>query len=175
LRATPISPFNYDPEVAAKSCFDLDTGNPIPPDCLLSYAEVINGYDTHSESKFDYGNLPGWTQRKHVQVTSVKYIGKEGNKLEEQEVGLSTDEIIEYGMDIEQAVSKLKEAATTNSYQELADILEVSRAEVSRICSDKRKPSVVLAEKILETEFPEGEFGRAVEHGVIEIDIEDNK
>ena len=149
LKTTPIAPFGMIPEKVAQRAFDADSGNPIPSCYLKTYEEVLSGYAYHHESKFNGGDDEGWTERRRVEVIGFGFIGKEGNRLEEQEVGLSNADILEYGEDTKHAVAKLQEYACGFSYQEIANMLDVSRSEISRIINGHRRPSRNLVGRII--------------------------
>jgi hypothetical protein len=85
-RVRPVAPFHTDPDKAAAAAFDRKTGEPVPAEQLGSYLEVLAQYHLHPETKFLNGNYldSGHTQRRHIQVTGVTYIGKEANRWEEQ-------------------------------------------------------------------------------------------
>ena len=154
MKTVPIAPYGTKPEEVALRAFDVDTLKSIPSCYLKTYEEILREYPYHHEAKFNRGDEEGWTERKHVFVTGVGYIGKEGNKLEEQEVGLATSDVLNYGADTRNGIDRLKAFSCKYSYAELGRQLDVSRSEVQRICTDQRKPSRKLLQRI-------GELGEA--------------
>jgi hypothetical protein len=81
-----IAPFNRNPAAAARRAFDRDTGTPIPPNQLKTYVRALRHYHDHPEAKFLNGEWVnrGPTMRRHVVARSIRHIGKEANKLDEQ-------------------------------------------------------------------------------------------
>jgi hypothetical protein len=99
-RVRPIAPYQRDPASAATVAFDRETGDPVPVQRLATYREVLAQYHLHPESKFLDGDFTdrGPTRRRHIQATSITYIGKEANRWEEQFfVGLDEEAVISYG------------------------------------------------------------------------------
>ena len=150
VKCVPIAPYGVVPQIVAKRAFDVDSLKPVPSCYLKTYEEVLRDYPFHYEAKFNGGDDEGWTERRHVFVTGIGYIGKEGNKLEEQEVGLASAETLEYGEDIRRCVDKLNRFACVYSYAEIARSIGVSRSEVQRICTGQRRPSRKLCRRISE-------------------------
>jgi hypothetical protein len=96
----PIAPYNRDPVEAAKACFDRETGRPISPNRLKTYAQALSSYHLRPESKFENADFydRGATRRRHVRALRVEYIGKESNRWEEQYyLGLDEGADIAYG------------------------------------------------------------------------------
>jgi hypothetical protein len=147
-KVVPIAPYGRVPDVVAKTCFDVDSGKPIPSCYLKTYDEVLRDYPFHYEAKFNGGDDEGWTERRHVYVTGIGYIGKEGNKLEEQEVGVSTSSVLDYGVDTNRGIELLKKHSCSSSYADLGRRLSVSRSEIQRICTGQRRPSRKLLQRI---------------------------
>ena len=82
---------------ALLSAFDRVSGAPISAGRLLTYQQALSDYHLNTESKFRNGGRfdSGRTERRHVEVLSVVYIGKEADRLEEAVfLGLESD--IEY-------------------------------------------------------------------------------
>jgi hypothetical protein len=65
--------------------FDRVTGEPIAPEQLKSYAEVLAQYHISPEAKFANGRYldRGRTERRHVVATDFVLIGKEANRVGE--------------------------------------------------------------------------------------------
>ena len=57
---------------------------------------MIHEYLNHPEAKFANGNSTGKLRRRHMFIENIKYIGKEANKLEENELGLDEEPYVEY-------------------------------------------------------------------------------
>jgi hypothetical protein len=96
----PVGPFEKDPKRAAKVAFDRITAKRVLPSQLKTYQEALAQYHLHPEDKFLNGDYldRGTTQRRHVFVTEIQYIGKESNKWEEQYYfGFDAEEQIHYG------------------------------------------------------------------------------
>jgi hypothetical protein len=81
----PIAPYNSDPRKALDAVFDRITGEPIAPERLKSYAEVLAQYHLSPEAKFANGQYfdRGRTERRHVVATEFEFIGKEANRVGE--------------------------------------------------------------------------------------------
>lgn len=102
LDARPVAAFNKDVREAPKTAFDRETGNPVAPELLMSYADALAQYHLRPESKFLNGDFcdRGRTERRHVIATQIVHIGKEANKWEEQHfLGEDEEAEIEYGVD----------------------------------------------------------------------------
>jgi hypothetical protein len=95
----PVAPYDVDPAKAAEKCFDRDSGIPIPPDILKTYRRALPQYHLRPEKKFMNGDHydRGVTLRRRVKPLSIRNIGKESNRWEEQyHVGLSEGAAIDY-------------------------------------------------------------------------------
>lgn len=84
-RLRPIAPYNSDPQKALHSVFDRATGDPIAPEHLKTYDEVLAQYHLSPEAKFANGQYldRGRTERRHVVATHLVLIGKEANRVGE--------------------------------------------------------------------------------------------
>jgi hypothetical protein len=99
-RVRPIAPYHKDANRAAAAAFDRETGASVSVEQLGTYREALAQYHLHPEAKFLNGDYldRGHTQRRHIQVTEITYIGKEANRWEEQFfLGASEDAAIVYG------------------------------------------------------------------------------
>lgn len=97
----PIAPFEKDGPKAAAIVFDRETGHPVDPTILRTYAEALAQYHISPESKFLNGDFlnRGTTRRRHVFVTYIHHIGKEADDWERRAALGQTDEMqIEYGV-----------------------------------------------------------------------------
>lgn len=135
----PITSFDKDHAKAVKSAFDRETGEPVPVAALLTVAEALALYHLHPESKFhnaDYLDR-GVTQRRHVRVTGIRHIGKEANRLEEQQIlGIDDDAQPDYGLlpdDFETRVMVLRATAKAFGVAELARRAGMSAKVARRI------------------------------------------
>jgi hypothetical protein len=95
-----ISCVQYTPFVDYKS----DTASdklPLPQQAYWHTLEdVLIQYVRHNDNKFDYDNR-GIAHRKHIIVDKIRYIGKESNKLEENQLGIEEPHYSEYTKDRE--------------------------------------------------------------------------
>ncbi len=86
----PVAPFNKEPEKALAEAFDRNTGESVPERRLKTYREALCQYHLASEAKFENGigrNL-GETIRRHIKAARITLIGKEGNNLEREGLGI---------------------------------------------------------------------------------------
>lgn len=100
LPIKPVAPFDKDYGHAIPLAFDRETGNPIVPSALATYAEALATYHLSPESKFLNGDYfdKGLTFRRHIRITSVAYIGKEARDWEEWAMlGRQEKNIVAYG------------------------------------------------------------------------------
>ena len=97
----PVAPYHKDHKRAVANCFDRITGEKVAKSKLKTYHDALPQYHIHSESKFLNAAFldKGYTERRHINVKSICYIGKEANKWEEQFfTGYNPDSQIEYGI-----------------------------------------------------------------------------
>jgi hypothetical protein len=161
-----VAPYDSNTEKALAHCFDRRTGKPVPSSVLASYREVLADYHLHSESKFHNGELydRGATERVHVEVISVEYIGKEANRLEEQFfLGEMPDAQIEYGHHPEgyvRFIAVLLETGKAYGMERLATEAGLSRQQLHAIlyCGAQPKRGTIVrlcrAIKLLKRETP---------------------
>ena len=145
-KARPLKPaaaYDTDHAKAAASAFCRDSGEPISPDMLKTYAETLAQYHLHSESKFlngSYGDK-GTTLRRHVQMSGVCNIGKESNDWEKQAVlGFDPDAAPDYGLSPDEiATIPARLAALTNTLgtKNVAQSLRISNAVLTQLKSAK--------------------------------------
>jgi hypothetical protein len=126
----PVAPFNTDPLIAARNCFDRETGKPVSIDDLATYRDALAQYHLFPESKFLNARHRdrGITGRRHVRIgmTDIHYIGKEANELEEQVfIGFDPEAQPEYGMEAD-AYSNL--LARVNEFLKSHRLTDVSAA-----------------------------------------------
>ena len=154
--ATPcvIAPFESDPKKASARCFDRDTGTPVPATMLKTYRQALSQYHLRPEPKFlnaDFRDI-GETQRRHVQVTGVVYIGKEANRWEEQSyLGIDPEAAIIYGAaerDHAEFVVDLNTAIDRFGSVAIAKAAGVSRQHLTAIVQGDAKPSDKMVERL---------------------------
>jgi hypothetical protein len=136
--AKPVAPFNRDIGQAAKAAFDRETGEPVQPDRLMTYAEALAQYHLRPESKFLNGAYcdQGRTERRHVIATQIVHIGKESNKWEEQHfLGEDQEAEIEYGVDQrgELLDAAIRDLCNEVGERDTARRLEISRGTLTRV------------------------------------------
>jgi hypothetical protein len=81
----PVAPFDPNPEKAIAQTFDRETGKPIDPTRLMTYATALPQYHLSSEDKFadaEFTNQ-GETRRRYVIAKGIRLIGKEANRVGE--------------------------------------------------------------------------------------------
>jgi hypothetical protein len=144
----PIAPFSLDPREAAKACFDRETGLPLMPHQLKTYAQALSAYHLRPESKFENGDFydRGPTRRRHVRAIRVEYIGKESNRWEEQyHLGPDEGADIPYGANPNAQsshVSELKSLIDEFGERSVALQLGISRNTLRRMIGENsRTPS----------------------------------
>jgi hypothetical protein len=97
----PVAPFDRDLAKAADHARDRETWEPVPKAWLRTYAEALRIYHIHPENKFLGGRHTesGPLKRRHVFATAAEYIGKEGDRWEEDShFGADEDSAITYGL-----------------------------------------------------------------------------
>lgn len=96
----PIAPYTDDPATAAQTAFDQKEREEISGEMLKSYRQVLAQYHMHPEMKFLNGDYldRGTLQRRHVHAETVRHIGKEANKWEQQfYIGVDEEAELDYG------------------------------------------------------------------------------
>jgi len=146
----PIAPFTRDPEEAARTAFDRETGLPVPAGNLKTFKEALASYHMQHENKFLNGSFrnQGTTRRRHVMVTGVRHIGKEANRLEEQMMlGMDEDANPDYGMSPDQVaamIAELREFKNELGVRHVADMLGISRYQFRQLLVGKFKLMIPL-------------------------------
>jgi hypothetical protein len=145
----PIAAYDKDIARAARNCFDRDTGNLIDIKWLKTYLEAVAPYHLRPESKFLNGNYldNGLTERRHIEVISIRHIGKEADRWEEQ-FYLGSDEgaEIDYGTNPKDAailIRSLRKAAKLLGQRTLAQKIGIPQQTLSRWL--QQKPSKLPA------------------------------
>lgn len=146
-----VAPYDADLTRAVTRCFDRDTGKPVPAWMLKSCAEVLAQYHLRPEPKFlnaDYLDS-GQARRRHVKVSTVVYIGKEGNRWEEQSyLGIDPGAEIAYGMapeDRKGELAQIKQAADRFGSSALARAADISRQHLNSILGNSAIPSDAMS------------------------------
>jgi len=133
----PAAPFNRNISESSETVFDRETGKPIEPDSLVTYAEALAQYHLRPEAKFLNGehNDRGRTERRHVIATQLVPIGKKANRWEEQHfLGTDDEAEIEYGVGqtADDLNSNLRDLCRELGEREAAQKLEISRTALRR-------------------------------------------
>jgi hypothetical protein len=141
-----VAPYDSDPQGALALAFDRRTGKPVPMSILATYRDALAQYHLHSESKFDNGALfdRGITERFHVDVIDVEYIGKEANRWEEQFfLGETPEAQIQYGCHPhvhQRLLDVLTASVKAYGMEKLAAEARLSRQQLHAILSCGAKP-----------------------------------
>ena len=94
----PVAPFEATSEQAIARGFDRHTGEPVEPQSLATYSDVLAAYHLSPENKFlnaDYFDI-GATVRRHVFATEVMHIGKEAHDWENRDLRGAPSSPVEY-------------------------------------------------------------------------------
>lgn len=147
----PIAPFDAEIERAASNCFDRETGRPVDINSLKTYREVLAQYHLRPESKFLNGEYldRGLTHRRHVEVASIRNIGKEANHWEEQfYLGADEGEQINYGNapdDSKRSFRALRTEIKAAGQRRIARESGVSRRTIDHFLGGKSVRRTVVA------------------------------
>jgi hypothetical protein len=153
-RVRPIAPFHTDPSRAAAAAFDRHTGAPVPIEQLGTYRQALAQYHLHPEAKFLNGDYldSGHTQRRHIRVVGVTYIGKEANRWEEQFfLGADEDAAIVYGEapdDRRAAEERVRDGIRRFGQRTVSNAARMSLREVSRAAREPARLSLAQLKKI---------------------------
>lgn len=154
---SPVAPFDLDHERAIRQSFDRVTGCPVPPQILTTYQDALADYHRSPEAKFANGDAydRGVTKRRHIQVASVEYIGKEANRWEEQFfLGADPDSQIEYGggaSGLAAVRELLRQTAKMHGLRKLARAVPMSHKDLSAIIAGKVQPRAKMICSLLAT------------------------
>lgn len=110
----PIAPFSKDSTTIAATAFDRTTGALVQAVDLQTYREALAQYHLHPESKFLHGDYVnrGTTHRRHIHASVVRYIGKEANEIDRQQVlGAECGLDPEYGLSADSMKSLRRDVA----------------------------------------------------------------
>lgn len=145
-----IAPFNRDPVSAARHAFNRDTGTVIPAKQLKTYARALRHYHDHPEAKFLNGERAerGPTMRRHVIVRSVRHIGKEANRLDDQLIlGIDPSAQAEFSdgsCGMKTRLVPIKAAVETYGVVRVAREAGVSRQHLHRIMNGANVSDTIL-------------------------------
>lgn len=132
----PVAPYDSNPAVGAKMCFDRETGVSVPAGLLKTYKDVLGQYHLHPEYKFRNGDFTdrGITGRRQVKPILVRQIGKEANKWEEKlALGLDKSAVADYGLSShshKQIKRILGQTITRLGQRQASEALGMSRAQL---------------------------------------------
>jgi hypothetical protein len=149
-----LAPFDRSARNAARHAFDRDTGEPIPPAHLKTYANALRNFYSHPELKFLNGDRGdrGPTQRRHVTAESIRLIGKEANQLSEQiAFGTDPNAQLEFGTMSAAASERIRSiarAAKTLGASAVAEQARISRRHLQRIVLARSRPTERMLEKL---------------------------
>lgn len=149
----PASPFVTDVSKAPAQCFDRNTGETIAEENLKTYQESLAQYHLHPETKFLNGDYldTGKTERRHIVVHSIQYIGKEANKWEEQYIlGYDPDSQIEYGTS-EEGLETVIISIKQHGIKKVAGISRISVRHLHNIYHKKTTPSEKVVRRLVRT------------------------
>jgi hypothetical protein len=133
----PVAPFSRNVGEAAKIAFDRESGKPVEPGLLMTYAEALAQYHLRPEAKFRNGEHTdsGRTERRHVVAEQIIHIGKEADRWEEQYfLGPDDDAEIEYGVgqSAHDLHARLRDLCREVGEREAARKLGISRTALRR-------------------------------------------
>ncbi len=143
----PVAPFAKNPAKAIAQCFDRVTGEKIKSNQLKTNHDSLAQYHLHPETKFLNGDYTdsGKTQRRHIIVKSVQYIGKEANKWEEQfYIGLDPEAQLEYGICPErknEMMQYIMQGVKMHGAKKTAEVSKLSERQVLRVGMGETTPS----------------------------------
>lgn len=155
----PIAPFSMESATIAATAFDRITGNAIPASQLQTYRDAIAQYHLHPESKFLNGDSVdrGITRRRHIRASAIRYIGKEANEIDLQQVlGADSELDPEYGLSAEsvsQIRTTLAELVALVGKADAAKVLRIPPGRLALILSDRAALDSAAAGK-LSTRLP---------------------
>ena len=107
--------------------FDRESGDPVRVGMLKTYRQGLAQYHLHPEGKFLGGDYldRGLTERRHVLAASIRHIGKEANKLDEQQtLGVDETAHADYGLSPRQ---RDDEKETLRGEAEITSVAAVAR------------------------------------------------
>lgn len=172
----PVAPFDRDLRKSIAQAFDRETRQAVKAQDLATYAETLFEYPYRPEAKFLNGDVfdSGRTERLHVRVREVRYIGKEADRWEEEYyLGLRNGELaVDYGGDPAkggQAFAMLRSAIAAFGPCAVADATGVSRSTLAKIERGQPATTNVPHDRIIAVI---GELTRGRSQKLREADVE---
>ena len=144
-----LSPFNKDLRAAARNCFDCnnDPSIKVNPARLETLRDALANYNLRPENKF-LNARPldrGLTQRRHIELTAIEYIGKEANLIDEQTyLGEMPDTQLAYGLGKTQRETMFNgvlDAVCKYGAIRFSTVTGYSRQHVQDVCRGRTKPT----------------------------------
>ena len=135
----PASSYSKNIVEASAKCFDRQTGESINKQYLKTYHEALAQYHLHPETKFLNGDYldKGKTNRRHINLHSIQYIGKEANKWEEQYIlGYDVESQIEYGT-TEKSLKVIIDAIKQHGFKVVSQASKLSIRHLHNIYHEK--------------------------------------
>jgi transcriptional regulator with XRE-family HTH domain len=145
----PAAPYDKEVLRAVAKAFDRDTGQPVPPEWLISLGRSLVRYHIHPETKFwgaDYDER-GQLSRRHIFAETIQPIGKEADKLEERETIGDDDAEIEYDLSPEdraKLISVIKLAKKDYGLRQLSLEAKISHHRINDLIRGIPIPDRVL-------------------------------
>ncbi len=152
-----VSPFDPDPAVAVRHCFDRDTGETVTPELLKTYLQALVRYHLHPETKFIGGDYTeaGLLRRRHIRVPDVngiQYIGKEANRWEERSLtGEDPEAQIRYGAaggSLTELQERVAIVCRKHGVRRVARAAGLSHSTVLRFLAGKVEPGAATVNKL---------------------------
>jgi hypothetical protein len=137
----PVAPFARTRAEAISQAFDRVTGARVSAEALQTYAEALAVYPFRPEAKFLNGRPfdAGFTEPRHVTVTSVFYIGKEADRWEEEYlIGLGISPTTELGRSpavAEDVAQAIRDAVQLYGKKPVADATGISRGALAKMAA----------------------------------------
>ena len=140
--------------------FDRDTGDSVPRDCLKTYGEFLQDYNSHAECKFSNGGTgsKGVTQRRYVYASEIIVTGKEFYR---GELNMITQGSVDVGVLYEDKKSKDEREANQQQLRSdmtpyiarygvtaIAKEVDMLKSTLSMVATGKRAMSLDVQEKI---------------------------
>jgi transcriptional regulator with XRE-family HTH domain len=141
-----VALYDSDRAIAARSCVDRLTGEPIDHSALKTYADVLGPFQFRPEHKMLNARPrdSGVTERRHIVVDKVERIGKETNMYEEQQAwGYNPADDPVYSPapdDTEWLLDRARADRKELGSGRIADRAGIEPSKLSRILNAKRSP-----------------------------------
>ncbi|MEZ4492454.1 MAG: helix-turn-helix transcriptional regulator [Dehalococcoidia bacterium] len=141
--------------------YRITTGRPSSASTIQvkSYGDVLADYQSHPEwkSRGPQGEAPdrrtvGLLTRRHVEVSGIRYIGKESNQLEDVEFGLvhDRDEVLTEYSNPNEILAEALFALDSMTRQEVADAIGISKRAYQAIRNGNSRPRKRTLRKLVE-------------------------